>query len=202
LLDGIYFMLGKLFLRKRKTVSRAIDEDGDQFKYCPSCGDEFRAEFEHCATCDQQLLPAAMQHGNTVELRGHGVSLPPGILTPEDNLVGVRQGTLMELKQIRRLLEKHGIASLIAGDGSDCSKGCGASSAFILQVKEADLGRAGSIMSEDFRRSTALDSHAVSNVSSSSEVVLDERAAEIYCPACGFNFVSQEQACPECGLCF
>ena len=196
-------MLGKLFSRKSKTVSRAIDEDGDQFKYCPSCGDEFRAEFEHCATCDQQLLPAAMRQGNTGELiNGPGSALPAEILSVDDKLIGVRQGSLMEIKQIRRLLEKHGIASLVAGDRPDCNKGCGASSTFILQIKEADLGPAGLILSEDFRRSTALDSHTVSNVSSSSEVVLDERAAEIYCPACGFNFVSQEQACPECGLCF
>ncbi len=196
-------MLGTFFSKNRWTgAAETVPsvKDQEQFKYCPSCGDEFRVEFTSCSTCDKPLIDAAARDGGTrVMPDGQEAVLSPAELTAADNLISIRQGPLMEMKRVQRLLESQGVASLIAGDGPDCTGGCCASSSFVLQVKEEDRARTGSILAEDFRRLTALDSH---QPSVRSDVVIDERVAETRCPACGFPFAAQEQCCPECGLCF
>lgn len=191
-------MFGKFFSGKSKPV--AVEQDQDDCNYCPSCGDEFRAEFKHCSSCDVELIPAAGNKGNTLNSTKEQVVAAISEIQPEEeNLVPVRQGTLMELKQVKRLLAKHGVASVLMGDGPDGAKGCCGSSTFILHIREENLVLAGSVLSEDFRRATALDTHSVS---AQPEVVFDERTAEINCPACGNSFSPEEQTCPECGLCF
>lgn len=193
-------MLGKFFLRKDRNVSRKTYQDADEFSYCPSCGGEFRIEFKRCASCDVELVSAATRHGNAVEtIKLPGVDLSADIGPEEENLIAVKQGTLMELKQIRHLLSKHDLASLLTGDGAASNKGCCASASFILVVREEALSLATEVLSADFRRSTALDSH---RVTAKAEVVFDEDAGKISCPACGGSFVPQELVCPECGLCF
>ena len=196
-------MLGTFFSRIRRTVSSETDppgKDQQQFKYCPSCGDEFRVEFTSCSACDQPLTAAAAHDGSSpAVLDGPEAASSPAELTAADNLITIRQGSLMEMKRVQRLLEKKGVASLIAGDGPDCTSGCCASSSFNLQVKEDERDKVGPILAEDFRRLTALDSH---QPRVRTDVVIDERVAENSCPACGFSFPAQEQCCPECGLCF
>jgi len=193
-------MFGKFFLGKSKLVSPEQELNSDEFNYCPSCGDEFRAEFKHCSSCDIELIPAAGKQGNEPLLTKEQVAVAISEIMPEEeNLIAVRQGSLMELKQVKRLLAKHGIASVLMGDGPDCTKGGCGSSSFILHIREENLGLAGSVLSEDFRQATALDTHSVS---AQPEVVFDERTAEINCPACGFSFTPEEETCPECGLCF
>ncbi len=198
-------MLGTFFSRNRRAVSAKPDPSGqkqEQFKYCPSCGDEFRVEFEYCAACDEPLVASTMHDGSKPgEISDRqDTELSPEALTAADKLISARQGTLMEMKRVSRLLAKLGIASLIAGDAAECTKGCcGGSSSFLLQIKEDDRVRAGTILAEDFKRLTALDSHQ-QHVPSA--IVIDETVTEISCPACGFNVSEHEQCCPECGLCF
>jgi hypothetical protein len=67
-----------------------------------------------------------------------------------------------------------------------------------LRIKEKDVDAALAILAKDFIKSTALDSHDLSNA----HAVFDQQAAETVCPACGCRFSPTVGACPECGLSF
>jgi predicted RNA-binding Zn-ribbon protein involved in translation (DUF1610 family) len=67
-----------------------------------------------------------------------------------------------------------------------------------LQIKKEDMQLADEILAREFVKSTALDSHDLSNAAA----VFDERATETVCPACGCRISPTVGACPECGLCF
>ena len=78
-----------------------------------------------------------------------------------------------------------------------CGKGCCGPELY-LQIKKEDMLLADEVLAREFIKSTALDSHDLSNAAA----VFDERAAETVCPACGCRFSPTVGACPECGLCF
>jgi hypothetical protein len=67
-----------------------------------------------------------------------------------------------------------------------------------LEVRTEDAERAMFIMMEDYRKSTALDSHGLVT----NEAVFDEQASRTVCPACGCIFTPRVRICPECGLSF
>ena len=193
-------MLGKLFARKSAARGGATVSEPGGFKYCPSCGDEFRPDFHHCSSCDCELVSTPGRHsrlpGSTDASRS-AVARP--IRPGETGLVPVSQGSLLDLKRVRNLLLKNGIASLIEGDGPDCLKSCcGGSKSFVIMVRREDLESAGSVLSQDFVSSTDLANH---DFSSQQSGVFDERNVST-CPACGFQFIPDEPVCPECGLCF
>ena len=115
-----------------------------------------------------------------------------------DKLITVTNGTLAEVKRLQRLLEKEVIGSVLYGDDASCGWSCCGSAGFELRVKKEDATDARRIIQEDFRSSTALDTHDLND-----EPETGSRQAEIVkCPACGCSFSLQEKTCPECGLCF
>jgi hypothetical protein len=164
--------------------------------YCPTCGDEYRPGIARCVSC---AVPLVSGHEKLEQLAREQENLARRSmeLSPEDELVNIRKGTLNDMKYLRKVLTEERIPSLIAGDGPGCGRGCGGPEMF-LQIKEKDVDAALAILAKDFIKSTALDSHDLSNA----QAVFDHQAAETQCPACGCRFSPTVGACPECGLSF
>ena len=193
-------MFGRLniFNRNRDDKSQAIDVQ-EQCKYCPSCGDEYRAEIIRCAACDVDLV-SGDEKGSVNGVGNGEVAREVVSITAGDELVTIKKAGLADVKALQRLLLKEGIDALVAGDGADCAKGRCNSSAFDLNVRKVDFADALIVLKKEFSRTTALAEH---DFSGSAEAVFDEHSGRVNCPACGSTFVPEEETvCPECGLCF
>lgn len=172
---------------------RYIDPD---LKYCPQCDEEYREEIISCASCSVELITGterlAVEEAAKMKLASRSMDI-----SPDDDLVNIRKGTLGEMKQLQALLGSENIPSLVAGEKSNCGKGCCGGDMY-LQIKRADGADAMEVLAQEFKRTTALDSHDLSNV----HAVFDTGAATSTCPACGTTFSTSESTCPDCGLCF
>ena len=166
-------------------------------KYCLKCNDEYMSHIEDCAGCGEKLIAgrdvAAMEEKRQQRLAERGDEI-----TEDDAVVGIRQGPLSDMKGMEALLSRENIPTLLVGDESSCGKGCGCASSFTLHVRQDDVQDAIGVLADEFRRTTALDHHDISNVDS----VFNPLAAEVVCPACGHNFPPSTGACPDCGLQF
>ena len=169
-----------------------------ELKHCPQCEDEYRQEFSRCAACQCELVAGGKKAGGKT---GNERSRDERDLhiTPEDEMLAMRRGSLAEMRTIQRLLKKEFVGSLLAEDLSGQSGGCCNSKIFNLSVKKEDAALVQQILAEDFKRTTALDDH---DYQPAAAVVFDQRSAQAHCPACGCQFKTEDRACPECGLCF
>ena len=190
------------FLRKKTVKAEKAEASGvvqgidREMSYCPSCGDEYRPGIvADCAACRVPLVSGEEQLRRILAKQGSLASRSMDI-SPEDDLVNIRKGSLHDMKYLRRVLAGERIPSLIGGDES-CGRGCCGPELF-LQIKRADVDEALKILARDFVRSTALESHDLSNA----RAVFDQQAAETICPACGCRFSPTLGACPDCGLSF
>lgn len=192
-------MLGKLLsLGRGRSTSNSRNADEERMKCCPECGDEFRPEFSSCAICDVDLVPAEKQISKKIQVDEARIKSDMHI-SPEDELVVMKRGSLLEMKTVQQLLKKETIGSLLAEDRSGSNSGCCNSKTFELRVKQQDADDAHQLLIDDFRRSTSFDSH---DFEGDAEAVFDQRMTEAQCPACGCKFITDDRTCPECGLCF
>lgn len=169
-----------------------------ELKYCPRCGDEYRADIVTCASCEVELLTGARlteimeQERQRRENRNRAID-------PGEDLVDIRNGSLLEVKQVQILLERESIPTLIVGEGDpSCGKGCCGGSKVILRARAADLQDIREVLTRDYIKSTGLEDHDLSHASA----IYDEDAAQTTCPACGHVFFGGSGTCPDCGLCF
>lgn len=186
------------FFKSNKVDESAGGNSEPDMKCCPECGDEYRPEFNHCAICKIELISAASEknkHSRT-DNKKKNRSLH---ISPEDELVTLRRGSLVDIKDLQRLLKAESIGSLLVEDRSGGNSGCGNAKTFDLRVKAEYAVDAQQLLADDFKRSTALDSH---DFQQEAGAVFDERSTEARCPACGCHFQTSDRTCPECGLCF
>ena len=165
-------------------------------KYCPKCDDEYRAEIEKCATCGIDLITGLQKIEREEALR-EKLASRAGDLSPDDDLVALRRGSLTDMRHLANLLNDMKIGTLLAGDEKSCGKGC-CPSVYTLLVKMEDGMESQHIIEEEHRRTTALEElhHPVS------DAVFDPNSVMACCPACGHSFPTTETACPDCGLTF
>jgi hypothetical protein len=168
-----------------------------ELKYCLQCNDEYMPQIEKCGVCGMKLI-SGREMLEREEVRTRNLAKRAGRITPDDDLVGIRQGALSDMKNTENLLNSERIATLLVGDESSCGKGCGCASSFVLQVRREDAQDALAILADEFRRSTGLDQHDISNADN----VFDPLATEVVCPACGHSFSPTAGACTDCGLQF
>ncbi len=189
---------GFSFFRSNGSTARKGSETGSDLKHCPQCGDEYRQEFSHCAACRCELAAGGKQRGNKTgdERSRDDRDLQ---ISPDDEMLAMRRGSLAEMKTTQRLLRKKFVASLLAEDRSGRGGGCGNAKMFELSVKKQEAALVQQILAEDYKRTTALDEH---DSLPAAAVVFDQRLAQANCPACGCQFKTDDRACPECGLCF
>lgn len=105
------------FFSGKKGIKQGVDGTR-RVKYCPECGDEYRADFSTCAQCG-----VALTNENIRQSRELVHSGPLGEISPSDELVSVKQGVSLEMKQYKKLLAKHGVPSMIYADQAGMAKG-------------------------------------------------------------------------------
>jgi hypothetical protein len=165
-------------------------------KYCPSCNDEYRAEITTCAGCDvelvtgRQMIELATQKNKNRAARSMELS-------PDDEMVSIRKGAVMQMKELQILLEREGIPSLAVKDGSGCGQGC-CGTDLIVQVRMSDVQDVLEILEQDHVKSTGLAEHDTTHA----DAVFNTAAENATCPACGCVFPTTQPTCPDCGLCF
>lgn len=175
---------------------RLVDGIDREMYYCPSCGDEYRPGIASCVTCLVPLISGREKLDRLARER-ETLGRRSMELSPEDELVSIRKGSLADLKYLRQVLAREQIPALLAGDEANCGRGC-CGPEMLLQIKKEDVDAALAVLAKDFVKSTALDSHDLSNA----QAVFDHQARETRCPACGCGFSPTVGACPECGLSF
>ena len=171
-------------------------------KYCPQCDDEYRAEIEKCAACEIDLITGQQKIEREEALRKKMASRVSD-LSPDDDLVNIRRGTLPEMRHLANLLDGQKIGTLLVGDLKTCGKDrfgntLSTPTSYDLQVKREDGMEAMHIINEEHERTTSLEEYDHSKVDS----IFNPEAGEACCPACGHSFPTTETACPDCGLSF
>lgn len=166
-----------------------------EMNYCPKCGVEYRPGINICAGCAVALISGAEKLAQVKREEEMVASRTMEIL-PTDELLTIQKGLIKDIKALQKLLAKERIPAIIAGD-EGCAKGCCGPEMF-LQIRKEDMDVAAEVLTKDFVKSTALESHDITNATA----VFDHLAKETVCPACGCCFSPTVGACPECGLCF
>ena len=189
---------GFSFFRSGGSGARQSSETAAGLKHCPQCGDEYRQEFSRCAACRCELVAGGKRTGSKT---GNERSRDDRELhiSPDDDMLAMRRGSLAEMKTLQRLLKKEYVGSLLVEDRSGQGSGCCNAKMFELSVKKQDAALVRQILVEDYKRTTALDEH---DFQPAAAVVYDQRSAQANCPACGCRFKPDDRACPDCGLCF
>lgn len=168
----------------------------DDLKYCPGCRDEYRAEIETCAVCNLQLLSGVAMRALLEEKQQvrAGRSMEIG---PEDELVDIRKGPVLQMKELQKLLADKALPSLTVKEDGGCGKGC-CGTDLLLRVRLADIQDVMAVLEEEHVRSTGLADHDTSYAGA----VFNTGAERATCPACGCTFPTTVPTCPDCGLCF
>ncbi|MCP4343222.1 MAG: hypothetical protein GY799_31195 [Desulfobulbaceae bacterium] len=167
-----------------------------EMNYCPSCGDEYRADISHCGACSILLISGREKLDRIIKAE-EVLGERSMDISPDDELVNIRKGPLKDMKALQKLLAQNRVPAILAGDEGGCAKGCCGPELY-LQIKKEDMVLATEVLAREFIKSTALDSHDLSNA----DAVFNHLDAETVCPACGCRFSPTVGACPECGLCF
>lgn len=195
-------MFGKFSFFKKKTEQAApkteiVNGIDPELKYCPSCGDEYRADIERCTPCQVDLI-SGVQKIALLGQTARNLASRSMDITADDKLVTLRNGQIKDIKYFQKILAEQRIPSVIGGEADACRKGCRGGPELSLQIRESDIEDAMRVLANDFKNSTALDSHDLSHV----QAAFDPRAKTTACPACGLQFAPTTTTCPECGLCF
>ena len=195
-------MFGKFSFFKKKTeqanpATAVVAGVDPELKYCPSCGDEYRADIERCAACQIELVSGA-QRLALLQHKDRQFTSRSMEIKADDKLLTLRKGQVKDIKYFQKILADERIPSIIGGEADACRKGCRGGPELYLQIRETDVQDAMVILAQDFKNSTALDSHDLSHL----QAAFDPRAAKTACPACGTQFAPTTTTCPECGLCF
>lgn len=167
-----------------------------ELKYCPQCRDEYRAEIVLCAACGVELLSG--QQFLEIEEREKSRTVARAVeISPDDELVDIRSGPVLDIKQLQLFLDQEGFPSLVLGDEGSCGGGCCGAN-LVLRVRKDDARDVMDLLNREHVQSTCLADHDTSYV----DAVFNADAEETTCPACGCRFSTQQATCPDCGLCF
>ncbi len=173
-----------------------IDPD---LKYCPQCGDEYRADIVQCAVC-RVVLVSGRERLREEEERRSVLESRSFEIKEGDELVQVYRGPLADIKALQDVLFGQRIGSLATGDENSCAKkGC-APSMINLHVRRQDAAAALQLLNAAYRKATGMDGHAPAPAHV--DAVFDPGQQEATCPACGHCFSTNLTTCPDCGLCF
>lgn len=167
-----------------------------ELKYCPICRDEYRADFSLCAICNQELV-----NGRDLisqEKPGDDKEIARTVaITEEDSLIPLQRGSLQDMKNLQRLLEKAAVPTMLLKDEDNSGKGCCGTEVFV-HIREQDIKRASEVIRAEHEVTTVAADYDLSTA----DAVFDPGAALTSCPACGCHFMPTSNSCPDCGLQF
>lgn len=168
----------------------------NELKYCRDCEEEYRSEIEQCVDCGALLLTGydlkKIEDEKARLLAGRSMEIHP-----DDDLVTVRKGQIVQMKGLQNLLAKASLPSVLSNDASNCGKGCFGADV-LLKVRREDIEEVTAILEAEHARTTSLAEYDTSNAG----VVFNTTAEQTTCPACGCSFPTSTESCPDCGLCF
>lgn len=119
------------------------------------------------------------------------------VIRPEDELVDIRKGPVLEIKELQAALKREGIPSMAYSADGGCGKGC-CGTDLLLRVKMEDVQDVVAVFEQEHIRSTGLSDHDTHH----GGAVFNAAAEAATCPACGCSFSTNNSTCPDCGLCF
>jgi len=167
-----------------------------ELQYCPQCQDEYRAGIVECASCEVELISGSKMI-EAQERKARRLAQRSMEITPDDELVDIIKGPVLNIKQVQSRLAGEGIPSIVAGDSKSCGKGC-CGSEVRLQARMTDVQDIMAFMAREHMQTTGLADHDTSYA----DAVFDASAMDSTCPACGCSFSPKNKICPDCGLCF
>ena len=162
--------------------------------YCPQCGDEYRAEITTCAECKVPLVSGVLM----AQGGGKNGAVPVyRAIEPHEELVAVRQGPILLIRQLEEYLRSVGLASLIGPGEDGCKSGCRGPEVE-LKVRASEVKEVYEALAQEHRQNTGLWEPEHELAGARFEVEVGQAA----CPACGCLFSADTILCPDCGLRF
>jgi hypothetical protein len=108
-------MIKKLFGLFGASSDDVAPKEQERFKYCPSCREEFRFGFSFCPACNVELVEELGQGERDFFAQRKSDPVNQEI-TSADELVGIQQGPLIELRRLKAILAQAGVPSLFYVD--------------------------------------------------------------------------------------
>jgi hypothetical protein len=102
-----------------------------------------------------------------------------------------------EAKRLKSALEERGVILKLVSNPQTCGTG-GCAPKLEVFVKESDTPRVKEFMIEEHNRSLGDLTHEAGLM----DEVFDSEKESARCPACGTEFSTRLNECPDCGLCF
>ncbi|MGI6639853.1 MAG: hypothetical protein ACOX4Z_12675 [Desulfobulbus sp.] len=164
--------------------------------YCPQCGDEYRPEISICAECQVALVSGAQLAKSGTQEAGPQYTE----IETHEELTAVRQGPVLQMRQLQDYLRASGLASLLTpGADGCCTKGCRGPEVE-LRVRTSELTLVLAALEQEHRQSTGLLDHIHNR--NLAGAAFEVEVGQAACPACGCLFATDAPLCPDCGLRF
>lgn len=110
-------MIKKLFGLFGASSDDGAPQEQEKFKYCPACREEFRFEFSTCPSCEVALVESLATDEKDFFARRKRDPANMNI-SAADELVGIHQGALIELKRLKAILADAGVPSIFYVDSA------------------------------------------------------------------------------------
>lgn len=180
---------GKLL--QQETLSSQVNSE---MKYCPGCGDEYRAEFVECVACGVALIDGEVKKEALSKI-DRAIASRPSEISTSDDIVTLQKGPMKDMKELKKCLGQHYITALLVSDGVPQAGCCGGPQLFI-KVRREDAEMAVHVLSNELSAVTHIAEHDLTGIGE----VFDEHKGDNICPACQHIFSSKDGICPDCGL--
>lgn len=175
---------------QQESLSSQVDSD---MKYCPKCGDEYRAEFVECVACNVALVDGKVKKAALKKI-DKAIANRPKKIDASDDIVSLRKGPMKDMKELKKRLEQHYIPALLTSEGP--AGGCCGGPQLLLAVRREDVEMTEHVLGKELSAVTHIAEHDLTGI----EEVFDEHKGNNVCPACLHVFSSKDGVCPDCGL--
>jgi len=115
------FGLGAKSAAGKDTVAARLGID-PEMRYCPTCGDEYRADIVSCAGCGVELI-SGVEKLARAKAKSEAYFSRSMEIGADEPRVAIRGGKLRDLKPYQLLLAKARIPALLTGETGGGKKG-------------------------------------------------------------------------------
>jgi hypothetical protein len=159
--------------------------ESTSYKYCPSCREEYRHDFDRCADCDVALVsPDQLADASSPQF-------------PEaTEMMLLSHGARAWVEILAKKLREAGVAYRMESLADLFDKG-------LLKTETRPTGEGIFVQPEHFPQANEIASqHVQEDLATISEDAGVHETDENSCPACGHSLAPQDEECSDCGLSF